>query len=547
MNSRLTFYSAIALIGFLLTSLANDVCAQTNNGLNYQAVIRNANNSLVTNRQINVRISILRDSINGTAVFSELHQTNTNANGLISIEIGSGSVLSGNFNSIAWHEGPFFIKSETAPLGDNDFSIVGTSKILNAPLALHSKTAEKIVLPNMTAGDMMYFDGTNWVRIPKGSTRQILTMSSSGVPVWQNLTGYSVPTAPSVTTLPPSNLSTSGAQMNATVNANGYLTTTVFEYGPTIQYGSEIAATPSPAAGDTIFAVSASLTGLPVITTYHYRVKASNQYGISYGGDMIFSTLGNLPVVTIIPATNVLSNSAVFNAIVNPNGSSTNVFVEYGSTSSLGLSSAMNENPITGFSNTPLSISLSLSSFPIGTTIYYRIRATNPYGTSYSSIMSFLLKPAIGELYAGGMVFFVNETGTGGYVCTMTDQSLDAQWGCTGTLCGATSAGLGFGSSNTEIIVGSCNETNCAARICSDLVYNTYDDWFLPSNAELSYMYSNLKANGLGDFATARYWSSTELNANNAYDCLFYNGEISTFAGIKINQKHVRAVRAFGN
>jgi hypothetical protein len=79
------------------------------------------------------------------------------------------------------------------------------------------------------------------------------------------------------------------ATLNATVNAN-YITTDVyFEYGLTIGYGSVIMALQSPVTGNQNTSVSASLTSLTALTTYHYRVKTVNSSGTAFGNDMIFT------------------------------------------------------------------------------------------------------------------------------------------------------------------------------------------------------------------------------------------------------------------
>ena len=257
------------------------------------------------------------------------------------------------------------------------------------------------------------------------------------------------------------------------------------------------------------------------------------------------STPGSAPAINVFPATNILSNSAVINGSVNPYGSPTNVFIDYGNTETFNQTVQVYESVIS--ENNSISINNSIYfTYPFGTTVYYRIRATNNFGTSYSATNSFeLIQPEIGDNYAGGIVFYVNDAGTFGLVCTSTDQSTNAPWGCSQTYQGAINTGLGTGNLNTEVIIVNCGETNTAAAICSNLVYNGYDDWYLPSNDELNLMYTNLKLNGLGNFATARYWSSTEFNSTTAYDCLFYTGEINIFAGSKTNLKHVRAVRIF--
>src|SRR5690606_29442708 len=128
----------------LVVLLTSSVFAQFPEKMSYQAVVRNASNNLVTNTTIGMRISILQGSTSGTTVYSEVQTPITNTNGLASIEIGSGTLLSGNFSSIVWTNGPYFIKTETDPLGGANYTITGTSQLLSVPYALHSKTAETI-------------------------------------------------------------------------------------------------------------------------------------------------------------------------------------------------------------------------------------------------------------------------------------------------------------------------------------------------------------------------------------------------------------------
>lgn len=136
MKKIITIYAAI-----LMTA---SVFAQAPNKMSYQAVIRNTSNALVTNSAVGIRISILQSSPSGTAVYLETQTPTTNANGLASIEIGGGSVVSGIFSTIDWANGPYFIKTETDPLGGTAYTITGTNQLLSVPYALHSKTSESI-------------------------------------------------------------------------------------------------------------------------------------------------------------------------------------------------------------------------------------------------------------------------------------------------------------------------------------------------------------------------------------------------------------------
>ncbi len=130
------------LVAVLITAT---VWAQVSEKMSYQAVVRDANNQLVTNTSVGMQISILQDSTTGTAVYVETQTPNTNANGLITIEIGTGTVVSGDFTTIDWANGPYFIKTETDLNGGANYTITGTSQLLSVPYALHAKTADSLI------------------------------------------------------------------------------------------------------------------------------------------------------------------------------------------------------------------------------------------------------------------------------------------------------------------------------------------------------------------------------------------------------------------
>jgi hypothetical protein len=109
--------------------------------MSYQAVIRNSSNALVSTSPVGMQISILLGSETGTPVYVETQTPTTNTNGLATIEIGGGTPVTGTFAGIDWSAGPYFIKTETDPLGGTVYTITGTSQLLSVPYALYSKTA----------------------------------------------------------------------------------------------------------------------------------------------------------------------------------------------------------------------------------------------------------------------------------------------------------------------------------------------------------------------------------------------------------------------
>jgi hypothetical protein len=126
------------VVGLLLTA---SVWAQAPQKMSYQAVLRNSNGALITSAPVGMRISILQGSSPVTAVYVETQTPSTNANGLVSLEIGTGIVVTGTFATINWAAGPYFIKTETDPTGGTAYTIAGTNELMSVPYALFSANA----------------------------------------------------------------------------------------------------------------------------------------------------------------------------------------------------------------------------------------------------------------------------------------------------------------------------------------------------------------------------------------------------------------------
>lgn len=126
----------ILLIIFCLFSWV--LSAQSPQKMSYQSVMRDNSNNLLVNTAVGIRISILQGSPSGTSVYVETHISLTNANGLLSLTIGNGTVQAGNFSTIPWGTGPFYLKSEADPSGGSSYSITATSELLSVPFALYA-------------------------------------------------------------------------------------------------------------------------------------------------------------------------------------------------------------------------------------------------------------------------------------------------------------------------------------------------------------------------------------------------------------------------
>jgi hypothetical protein len=153
---------------------------------------------------------------------------------------------------------------------------------------------------------------------------------------------------------------------------------------------------------------------------------------------------------------------------------------------------------------------------------------------------------------AGGYIFYDKGYYSNGWryleTAPASTEWTGKQWGSYGTLIGGTERGIGTGQSNTTKIVtwlNSHSETDKAAQLCDALIYGGYSDWFLPSKDELNLIYENLYLFGVGGFADAFYWSSSEYNAWCAWSQNFYSGLQYNSISEYYTDRRVRAVRAF--
>ena len=185
----------------MLVLCAASLFAQAPEKFTYQAVVRNANNTLVANAQVGVRVNILQGTATGSAVYSETHMVSSNANGLVTLNIGAGSVLHGSFANIDWADGPYFLKTDIDPNGGNDYIITSTQQLLSVPYALYAKEAA-----NSFSGD--YNDLSNKPQIPTVPTNVSAFTNDAGY-----ITNNDIPAIPTV----PTNVS-------AFTNDAGYIT-----------------------------------------------------------------------------------------------------------------------------------------------------------------------------------------------------------------------------------------------------------------------------------------------------------------------------------
>ena len=195
--------------------------------------------------------------------------------------------------------------------------------------------------------------------------------------------------APTAITLIASGVGTAGATLRGSVNSKNHSTTITFEYGTTPAYGTTVTADQSPVTFDGAVTVTSTLAGiLAPNTTYHYRVKAQNAFGTSYGADMTFYTSAPAaPTATTDAASAVGIDNAVLNGTVNANNAFTIVSFEYGVTVAYGTTTLADQSPVQGVGNT--GVTRAITGLATGTTYHYRVKALNGFGTVYGADMTF--------------------------------------------------------------------------------------------------------------------------------------------------------------
>ncbi len=372
MNRVFTFWAAVVLTA--------SVIAQSPQKMSYQAVVRNASNVLVTSSYVGMCVSIWQGSPTGTEVYKETYNPNpqTNANGLVTIEIGGGTPVTGTFAAIDWSAGPYFIKTEIDPSGGTNYTITGTSQLLSVPYALYAKS-----VANYNETDPVY------------ASSQAANITSGDITKLSNLSG---------------------------TNTGD-------------QDGSE---------------------------------------------------------TKIIQGTNIT---------ITGNGTTINPYV---------------------------------INATVGATHY------------------------IGELYGGGVVFWVDQTGNHGLICSMIDLNTSQAWSNVWNLIGTTAQSDWDGQSNTTAIITQSGHTSSAAKLCNDYTnadYGTgiYSDWYLAARGELNDLWNSLKVvqkalDSDGNSATTAitkniYWSSSEYIDAAAWSFYFTDGR--TLGNPKDATYSVRAVRVF--
>jgi hypothetical protein len=202
--------------------------------------------------------------------------------------------------------------------------------------------------------------------------------------------------------------------------------------------------------------------------------------------------------------------------------------------------------------NKSTSFSIALTGLSGGIIYYARAYMVTISKVIYGEQVSFttVTPPiTIGESYAGGIIFYIDNTGKHGLVASPADLSAGVPWdnGNWQNVVGnfTTGTAVGSGLANTAYIISKLNSTGTyAALSCKKYNINGFTDWFLPSRDELLLMKQNLYDKKIGNFTAPGYWSSSAYQ--NSYYAYMQNVSADIYSLITMdNAEAIRAARAF--
>ena len=487
----------LTYLNLFLTSLTFSASAQAPLQIPYQGVARDAQGVALQNQLITLRLTI--EDVSGANLFQEIHQTTTNQFGLFNVKIGNVIPL-----NIDWSTGTKFLHVEIDPAGGNSYTDLGSTQFLSVPYALYAETSNSPGPQGPQGSNGI--DGTNGQDGPQGpqGIQGIQGEVGPQGPIGlTGATGLTGPAGAAGATGPQGPIGLTGAN-----GAQGPIGLT----GPTGATGPQGIIGLTGPTGATGPQGPIGLTGAAGATGPQGPIGLNGATGATgaTGPQGIQGEIGPQG-----PAgTNGLNGQ---DGAQGPQGQQ-----------------GLNGIGISNISATGNSLVFTLSD---GSTQLVSL-PTQAIG--------------IGDFYQGGIIVYMLKPGDPGFsssiphglIAPQTDQGA-AVWGCDGIdLPGANLSTFGSGLQNTNDIIANCGQSNIAARICDNLVYNGYSDWYLPSSAELSKIFT---ANNIGNFANtyysnSYYWSSTEVSGASAslvgVDSILSNPN-------KSDQNRVLAVRSF--
>jgi hypothetical protein len=539
----------ILFVLFVLFSVL-EIEAQSPNQFKYQAVLRDASGNIIANQSVVIDIEILQGSATGVSVFAETHNTITTAQGLINLNIGSINNMSG----IDWSADTYFVAITV------NGNLMGTSRLLSVPYALQAKKASDYdeTDPVFTSWDKNYADLINKPDIIDSITTVIDTTTQFVRKSEQWIKNGN-------------NLYYNGGLIGIGVdNPTASLDIHDQVGNPFFNFVSQ----------DNVFTIWKSNR----INVDDYLI------GIDGGNNrFIFANLTTAKFPLVFQNDKVgignLNPNAKLHVDNSDNNSAWSMLVTTGNNSGLlvdGNGSLAQNNRIMQVSNGVDTefVVLGNGNVGIGTIsptqklhvngsiqVEGQIKnLSNPTDLQDAATKIYVdnkvAQHYVGELYGGGVVFYVYDHGQHGLIVSTED--LDGGngvgWSATQSYIGTGAEKYDNGSNNTMAIVAQDNTSGYAATLCNAYTGGGQTDWYLPAAWELKMLYNsawvvNKILDNDGNSAThgfnanlmaptyGLYWSSTEHDSDSAI-ALSFKAANMQFKD-KTEVRKVRAIRAF--
>ncbi|HOW24813.1 MAG TPA: tail fiber domain-containing protein [Bacteroidales bacterium] len=129
----------ITVIIVMILTMNLSLPAQVPQSFSYQAIVRDTGGEPIADQAVAIRIKLHQGSDAGTVVYSESHSVMTSPLGLVNLEVGKGTIISGSFSAINWETGVYYVELELDPAGGTNYVSMGTAQLLSVPYALFSE------------------------------------------------------------------------------------------------------------------------------------------------------------------------------------------------------------------------------------------------------------------------------------------------------------------------------------------------------------------------------------------------------------------------
>lgn len=332
-----------------------------------------------------------------------------------------------------------------------------------------------------------------------------------------------------------SNISSSTASITTNINSDGGVSISSRGIVWNTSIHPTIALSTKTVSGTGTGTFSASITGLTASTVYYVRTYATNVNGTVYGNEISFTTTGITPTLTTTTASSITINSFTTGGTISSDGG--NLVTYRGICWSSSANPTINDNRILSGTGTG-TFTITISNLNASTTYYVRSFATNSAGTAYGNERIITTSGlTAGTSYLGGRIAYIFQSDDVGYVAGEIHGFIimNHKMGMTAPFGGYnaststytytnTSMGFGTGRNNT-LLLNNKTYTN-AGKYIYNVLYDGYNDWYIPSYYEWNKIIPNWASIGIG---AGNFQCSSETDLYNSFyvACYIVNGVMS--------------------